>query len=256
MGGSRLFPHFRVVAFYGAAGVPGLGVLGIGTPDSAAAKVLAVSRRYAPFGRPVLPALELVATVVQAERGLSGRYSVHATDLEIERYLRAARRIHALLILDVQPGYRSFADEARHYEKYLVQPDVGLALDSEWSMTPGEIPGKTIGHTTAAIVDDVSRYLARIVAVHHLPQKLLVVHEFVPEMIAGSRAIVARPGIAITFHIDGFGARAAKRGHYRLLRRNAPFFNGFKVFFKQDIDMLSPANVMALRPPPDLITYE
>ncbi|GAC1310198.1 MAG: hypothetical protein NVSMB19_24320 [Vulcanimicrobiaceae bacterium] len=203
-----------------------------------------------------MPAFELIATVVQRERGISGTYSVRASDAEIDRYLAAARRIHALLILDIQPGYRSFIGEARHYEKYLVQPDVGLALDSEWSMQRGEVPGQTIGHTTAAVVNDVSNYLARIVVAHRLPQKLLAIHLFTPEMVAQSRAIAARPGLAITFHIDGFGARAPKRGHYRLLRRSAPFFNGFKLFLKQDIDIFSAADVAHLQPPPDLITYE
>ena len=153
-------------------------------------------------------------------------------------------------------GTGSFAREARYYEKYLVQPDIGLALDSEWSMNRGDVPGKTIGHTTATMVNDVSRYLARIVATHRLPQKLLAIHLFTPEMVSEANAIAARPGLAITFHIDGFGARAAKRGHYHLLHRSAPFFNGFKLFFQQDIDMFSAADVMHLHPPPDLITYE
>jgi hypothetical protein len=255
-GGTTLFPHYRVVAFYGAAGVPGLGVLGQGAPRAAAAKLLTQAHAYAPFGRFILPAFELIATIVQQEPGASGTYSVHASDTEIGRYLAAARRIHALLILDIQPGYRSFAREARHYEKYLVQPDIGLALDSEWSMNRGDVPGKTIGHTTARIVNDVSRYLARLVATHRLPQKLLAIHLFSPEMVSEANAIAARPGLAVTFHIDGFGARGAKRGHYRLLHRSAPFFNGFKLFFQQDIDMLSAADVMHLHPPPDLITYE
>jgi len=159
-------------------------------------------------------------------------------------------------IMRGKPGYRSFSSEAHHYEKYLVQPDVGLALDSEWSMNRGDVPGKTIGHTTAASVNDVSRYLARLVATHRLPQKLLAIHLFSPEMVSDAGAIAARSGLAITFHIDGFGARAAKRGHFRLLRRSPPFFNGFKLFFQQDTDMLSAADVMHLQPPPNLITYE
>ena len=105
-------------------------------------------------------------------------------------------------------------------------------------------------------MNDVSRYLARIVATHRLPQKLLAIHLFTPEMVSDANAIAARPGLAITFHIDGFGGRAAKRGHYGLLHHRAPFFNGFKLFFQQDIDMFSAAEVMHLHPPPDLITYE
>src|SRR5262249_18711517 len=32
-GGSQIFPRYRVVAYYGAAGTPALGVLGQGSPD-------------------------------------------------------------------------------------------------------------------------------------------------------------------------------------------------------------------------------
>src|SRR5947209_2127246 len=39
LGGRQLFPHYRVVAYYGGDGGPGLGVLGAGTPDQAAAAV-------------------------------------------------------------------------------------------------------------------------------------------------------------------------------------------------------------------------
>jgi hypothetical protein len=255
-GGTRVFPHFRVVAFYGYAGVPGLGVLGQGAPSAAAAKLLTQARAYAPFGRPILPAFELIATIVQHEPGASGTYSVRASDAEIGRYLAAARRVHALLILDIQPGLRSFAREARHYEKYLVQPDIGLALDSEWSMNRGDVPGNTVGHTTAPVVNDVSGYLARIVATHRLPQKLLVIHLFSPEMVSESNEIKERPELAITFHVDGFGSRAAKRAHYRVLHRSAPFFNGIKLFYQQDIDVFSAADVMHLKPQPDLVTYE
>ena len=255
-GGTILFPHYRVVAFYGAAGVPGLGVLGVGAPSDAGAKLLSRARAFAAFGRPVLPAFELIATVVQHVPGRSGTYSVHASDAAIGRYLAAARRIHALLILDIQPGYRSFDEDARHYERYLTQRDVGLALDSEWSVRRGEVPGRVIGSTSAASVNAVSKYLAHLVRVHHLPQKMLAIHLFTPEMIANASAIVAHPELAITFHIDGFGARANKRADYARLHRNAPFFNGFKLFLDQDVRMFSPTDVMHFTPQPDLVTYE
>jgi hypothetical protein len=134
-GGTTIFPHHRVVAFYGAAGVPGLGVLGKGAPTSAAAKLLTQAHAYARFGRPILPAFELIATVVQQEPGASGTYSVHASGTEIGRYLAAARRIHALLILDIQPGYRSFARGALLREisratRHWARPRLGMEHES------------------------------------------------------------------------------------------------------------------------------
>jgi hypothetical protein len=37
---------------------------------------------------------------------------------------------------------------------------------------------------------------------------------------------------------------------------DAPFSNGFKLFFDEDVDMFSPAEVLALDPVPDLVTYQ
>ncbi|MDT7572136.1 MAG: hypothetical protein QOE05_2310, partial [Actinomycetota bacterium] len=129
-GGRRIFPKFLVVAHYGSAGTAALGVLGEGSPDVAAGRLL---RAAAPFakasGRPVLPAFEFIATVAQAKAGDDGMYSTYVADADVARYLAAARRVKALLVLDLQPGRADFLTQAKHYEKFLVQPDVGLALD-------------------------------------------------------------------------------------------------------------------------------
>jgi hypothetical protein len=47
-----------VVAYYGAAGIPILGVLGTADPDTIAAEVSARAAQYASAGRMVLPAFE------------------------------------------------------------------------------------------------------------------------------------------------------------------------------------------------------
>ena len=63
----------------------------------------------------------------------------------IDRYLRTARRHGMLLLLDIQPGRADFFDEAARLERWLREPDVGLALDPEWRVGPGEVPGQVIG---------------------------------------------------------------------------------------------------------------
>jgi hypothetical protein len=47
-------------------------------------------------------------------------------------------------VLDIQPGRGDFLTEVRRYERFLREPDVGLALDAEWSMRAGQVPGETI----------------------------------------------------------------------------------------------------------------
>jgi hypothetical protein len=245
------------VAFYGAPQDTGLGVLGIGRPDTEGTRLLAMAGRYAFAGRPVLPAMELIATIVQAAPGGDGRYRVRQTAAVIDRYLAAARRIHALLVLDIQPGRSPFMAEVHAYRRWLRLPDVGLALDPEWSMRPGQVPGTVIGSTDASDVNRVAAYLSGIVKRHDLPQKLLIVHEFTTGMITHPRTLRAHAGVALTVNVDGFGDRPNKISKYALFAsRRAGRFNGFKLFFHEDTHLMGPRLVMRLRPQPDVVVYE
>ena len=255
-GGRTLFPGFRVVAYYGGAGTPALGVLGEGSPDAAARRLLAAARPFGTPTRPVLPAFELIATVAQASAGDDGNYSLATPPGEVDRYLTAVRKIKGLLVLDIQPGRSDFLRQVRRYERLLRQPDVGLALDPEWHMGPTQVPGKVIGSATAAEINAVSAYLAGIVARYRLPQKLFVIHQFTNDMVVDKAKVLSRPGLAVTFHIDGFGSRTAKRSKYDVLHVRPPFFNGFKLFYDEDIDRFSPKEALALRPAPDLFSYQ
>lgn len=256
-GGRTIFPVHRVVAFYGAAGVPWLGVLGQAPPLQTMPKLSAQARQYERGGKTVIPAFELVATVAQRAPGSAGKYSAPADDATVDRYLRAAHQMRGLLILDIQPGRADFFSEVRRYEKFLVLPDVGLALDPEWKMASNEVPAQEIGHTTAGVINRISAYLADIVERHNLPQKLLVIHEFTDDMVEHKEKIVTRPGIAITFHVDGFGSRPGKLSKYSLLsKRGRNWFWGLKLFYRQDVDLLAPSEVLSLRPQPDLVTYQ
>jgi hypothetical protein len=255
-GGRRLFPAWRVVAFYGAPQSAELGALGIGTPDQAVARLVRQARPYARRTRPVLPALELIATVAASAPGRDGLYRTRQADAVVERYLRAARRHRALLVLDVQPGHADVMDEVRHLDRWLREPDVGLALDPEWE-TPGARPGSVIGSVDAATVNRVSAHVADIVRRHDLPEKLLVVHQFTPDMIRGKAQVRHRPGLAMTMNVDGFGDRANKVAKYRQLTHDGTaFHDGLKLFYHEDSGLMAPRSVLALRPPPDLVVYE
>jgi hypothetical protein len=257
-GGRSIFPERRVVAFYGAPQDRELGALGATSPARAARRLERQARPYAQEGRPVLPAFELITTIVQADPGDDGDHSVRQEDRVIRRYLRAARREKMLLILDIQPGYAPFMKEVRAYRRFLKEPDVSLALDPEWSLDPPALPGQAIGATDAAAVNKVSAYLSGVVRENRLPEKLLVIHRFTNDMIAGERTLKQPSGVALTVNVDGFGNRPAKVSKYNEFtsrRRGGPH-NGFKLFYKEDTNLMRPAGVLRLRPSPDLIVYE
>jgi hypothetical protein len=256
-GGRRILPGHTVVAFYGAPQQEALGTLGIGTPAAAARRLERQARAYRGGGRPLLPAFELIATIAHSAPGEDGDHSQRQTATTIRSYLRAARAQRALLVLDVQPGRAPFMREVRALRRFLREPDVSLALDPEWSMAPGELPGQEIGSTDAATVNEVSRYLSRIVRDGDLPQKLLVIHRFTHDMLRDEDRLQRHPGVALVVNVDGFGDRPNKIAKYReLAGAGRDRHHGLKLFYHEDTNLMSPRRVLRLQPRPELIVYE
>jgi hypothetical protein len=252
-GGRQLFPRYRVVGFYG---MQNLDVLGAGPADVVAQRLLKVARPYARPGRPVMPMFELIATIAHPFPTPSGLYRTHQEDAIVRSFLKAVRRIDGVLVLDVQPGRDDFLSSLRHWEPYLRQPDVGIALDPEFSMGPGQVPGRHLGRTDAAAINRASAYVAGIVRRQRLPQKLFIIHQFHDSMIRDKARIAIRPGLAMTWNADGFGARSAKLEDYRSYTRDRRFHPGLKLFYENDVDIMSPREVMRLKPPPRVINYQ
>jgi hypothetical protein len=255
-GGRSLFPEHRVVGYYGAPQDEELGALGIGTPDGAARRLEKAAKPYDGRRRSALPALELITVIALADAGEDGKYRARQEDEVIRRYLRAARRAKALLVLDIQPGRSDFFTETTRLRKYLREPDVGLALDPEWRVTDSEVPGQVIGRVSSREVNATTAWLDQLTARHDLPEKLVVIHQFTDDMV-DEQALKPRDGLAIVLNADGFGGREIKRQKYHAFTRQAPgFHQGFKLFYQEDVNLMAPRNVMRMRPPPDFIVYE
>jgi hypothetical protein len=255
-GGRTILPRYRVVAYYGAPQDQQLGALGIGTPAHAVARLERQAEPYGHHGRPVMPALELLAVVAASSPGEGGRYNLRQPGSVIRRYLREARRAKALLLLDIQPGRSDFFTEATRLRRYLKLPDVGLALDPEWRMDPGEVPGRVIGHVGAREVNATAAWLSQLVARYDLPQKLFLVHEFTDDMVPEAQ-LKRPPGLAYVLNVDGFGTQTLKVAKYKSFMAQARgFHRGFKLFYHEDTDTMTPREVMHLHPRPDVIVYE
>ena len=258
-GGRSIFPEFRVVGFAGAPQAEELGALGIGTLDQAARKLERQARPYGrgPGRRPILLAFELIGVIANATPGDDGKYRTRQKDGVVSQYLAAARRAKALLVLDVQPGQADFLEEVRGFDRYLAEPDVTVALDPEWHMAPGEVPGQTIGSVTAEEINEVSAHLSEIVRRGRLPEKMLVVHQFTADMIENRSRLRRYPGVELVLNVDGVGDRQLKIEKYNaFVKRRDPARHGFKVFYNEDTNTLEPSDVLRLRPEPEFIVYE
>ncbi|MBB5897610.1 hypothetical protein ACFFS4_11455 [Kutzneria kofuensis] len=256
LGGRTVFPHYRVVAYYGTGGTPALGVLGQGSPEQAADAIDKAAQQFATPDRTVQPAMEFIATVADDYPGPDGAYSHQVEMAEVQRYLDVARQHHQLFIVDVQPGSRDFMSAVRPWRDLLAQPDVGLALDAEWRMDPGEVPGSVIGHVGAPEVNQVLDWLADLTRTADLPQKVVVLHMFRASMVTDLQGIAEHPELALVQHLDGFGGVETKMDIYHAIAAPEKFHMGFKLFYTQDHPLLGAPDVLGMRPQPEFVSYQ
>lgn len=259
-GGQVLFPGRRLVALYGHPGAPALGALGQQGLHASIARARKAATLYRPLSSvPVVPAFEIIATVAQASPGSDGSYSYASPAASLRPWVRQAAAAGMYVILDLQAGRASLLAQARRYRSLLRLPDVGLALDPEWKLQPGQRPLRQIGSVSIDQVNAVITWLAGLTARYHLPQKLLVLHQFRLSMIGNEQRLDTRhDDLAIVIHMDGQGTPAEKQQTWHAVTAAAPpgVFFGWKNFYTKDHPILTPRQTMARTPQPVMISYQ
>ena len=102
-----------------------------------------------------------------------------------------------------------------------------------------------------------ARTLQEIVEKEDLPAKMLLVHQFEPSVVTNKQLLEPLPSVQIAVHADGFGTPEAKLSKYEILVREEPVqYGGFKVFYRQDVPVLTPKEVLAMEPSPAVVTYQ
>jgi hypothetical protein len=259
-GGQILFPGRLLVALYGHPGAPALGALGQQGLQASIARARHAAAAYRALSRvPVIPAFEIIATVAQARPGRDGDYSYPSTVASLRPWVRRAAAAGMYVILDLQPGRASLLAQARRYQPLLELPGVGLALDPEWKLAPGQRPLHQIGSVSTSAVNTVIRWLADLTAHYHLPQKLLVLYQFRLSMIRGEHELDTRyQDLAILIHMDGQGTPAVKQQTWQASTRAAPagVFFGWKDFYAKDHPTMSARQTMIRTPQLSMISYQ
>jgi hypothetical protein len=261
-GGQVLFPGRMMVALYGVPGSGALGLLGEQDLPGSISRAQGMAASYQPLvGTTVVPAFEIIATVASASAGPDGNYSTESDVEALRPWVEAAGQAGLYVVLDLQPGRTDFLTQARLYQSLLELPYVGLALDPEWRLGPGETHLSQIGQVGIDEVNSVVRWLADLTREHKLPQKLLVLHQFQVRMIPDRADLdLSHDELAVMVHADGQGGQAAKQDTWRVLHQQADqptLAWGWKNFVDEDEPMLTPEQTMAqVQPTPQLITYQ
>jgi len=254
-----LLPDYRIVTFYGHPHDPGMGIVG----EHEIAELTGILRdeaaNYAAAdpARPVIPALEIIATVAQRVPGSDGTYILDTDTETLTEYIDFAAEQGMVVILDLQVGRGTVAAELEKVRELLARPNVHLAIDPEFAVAEGEIPGEYIGSIDAESITYAQKVLAEISATHGIPPKMLIVHQFREDMIRDKNQLAPVPGVQLVIDADGYGAPELKTAVYNFLVRDEPVeFSGVKLFYGQDVPLMTPQEILALVPAPDVIIYQ
>ena len=254
-----ILPQRRILSYYGNPLSHQMGILGEYPPEELITRLHEQAAAYiaADPEHPVQLALELVTVVAQAGPGSDGLYRLRMDTALIEEVAGWAEDHGFLLILDIQVGRSTVEEEIRAMLPFLRRPYVHLAIDPEFAMSSSQVPGRAIGSHGAQDVNVAIDILAPLVTEEHLPPKVLLVHRFTDAMLAGHDTLKSDPRVQVSVIMDGFGPPEVKLSTWdRVIRGQGFPYNGFKLFYQQDVPLMSPEQVVELDPIPLVVIYQ
>ena len=257
-GGFLMVPDKRMVALYGNPLTPSLGPLGDQGPEESLERLRPIAAPYGADGKQVLLTFEIIVTMASSGAGPDGNYSAETEHSVIEPWIEVARENDMYVLLDLQPGLTDFLTQAKRYADLLLYPHVGLALDPEWRLKPGEVHMEQIGSVTAAEVNEVVDWLAALVRQHDLPQKVLLIHQFDAIMLPDRELIETPAELAVIIQMDGHGTIELKMASWNRLTAGdgVRFWWGWKNFYDEDLPTPTPQQVLDLEPATVYISYQ
>ncbi len=254
-----ILPKNRILLFYGFPGDANMGILGEYDMQRLMELLQQQAAEYqaADPSRPVKIAFEVIASVAQPEPQADGSYLLDAPSAQLDEYTDFTASNDMLLFFDLQIGRRTVQTEVEGLRRWLQNEHVHLALDPEFGMKEGQIPGSVIGSVEAKDITWTQQYLVELTQELGLPPKVLIVHQFTGSMIANKDQLAPVPGVQLVIDFDGWGSPDLKRTGYAATIAQMPIeYNGIKLFYNQDQPLMTPQEVLDLSPAPDIVIYQ
>lgn len=250
-----------LVCFYGNRAAISMGILGQHSLPALEQRLRQLAVAYDELNGEL--GVKLCFDYVYLVANASGHPYSHYTPYRelFDEALEFAKERDIEFFVDLQLGYRDVEEEVRAILPLLEAPNVHLALDTEFSMVlRGEgIPGGTLGSMDAEDVNKAVEILRAFVAERRLPPKILMVYQFEDRMLTNKdRLQVGTPGVTILINADGvgFGGVEGKITDYEAYAKEPRDALGIKLFFGQDVRVLTPEEVMGLDPSPQQVVYQ
>jgi hypothetical protein len=206
----------------------------------------------------VIPALHLIYAVAQANPGADGTYLIHMPDEMVEEFIELTRREGLLFFIDLQNGRADPVAEVTRVLRWLGNEHVHLAMDPEFTLSPGENPRDDIGSLDGATINQIQDLLQQVALEHRIGNKVFIVHQFRPDMITSKPLIATdRDRVDMVINMDGWGPPPGKLSKWEAHIINEPVeYAGIKLFYRWDKPLLTEADVQALLPRPNYIQYQ
>jgi len=259
-----------IIAYYGRPGVKSLGVLGEHPIEQLKPMIKKKAAEYAKItGKHVSPGFDIIYGLASASPGPHKDYIIHLNPKKLQPYLEAAENEGFVLFLETQLGEHMPQDAIHHILKYLKYHNVNLAVDPEFEVSNLNVrPGKKIGHVKASWINQVQAIMAKYMKENGITEKkILLLHMFRHSMVEDKEALKHYDNIDLIFNLDGHGSPKLKVDIYNAIyieKYADKVAGGFKLFFKEDHPMMTPEQVMGMKPaqgtkvkhPPKLINYQ
>jgi hypothetical protein len=249
-----------VVAYYGSPNSDVMGILGAYPIEKLGPMLESLAKEYDALNgdRGVVPAFYLIYGTVWPGGAIG-----YLSDDVVKKYVEYALERRWLVYLDHQLGRYGVGESVDKLLRWLRYPNVQLAIDPEWHT---DKPMREIGSITWEELNDAQRRIADYMSEQGMPGwRQLVVHQFKTHMIQGWPKVKADMDPVVLVHCaDGFGAPEVKRQTYAWNASVTTMpIKSFKLFYKShfelagfDHPLMSPEEVMRLKPRPQLIMYQ
>ena len=277
-----VLPSHRIVAYYAIPGAPATGPAYQLSPDMLQQlRAQAAAYQQVDPAHPVQPGIDLVASVPDGAPGPDGTYHHRLSPALIQSYIDFCQQNDLILFLDLDFGRAPVMDEVNFFLPYLEQYSfVHLAIDPEWMFPRGNgVPGVNLSNVRASDLNPIIQTLAELPMKYHVPRKILLIHQYRPDgdglsnpydagqaEIADKHNLLFDKRVDVVIHLDAVGGypgdKTDKINEYdkwvsQDMQKYHNFsYGGFKLFYNIEAQtLMSPQEVLALNPPPMLITY-
>lgn len=252
---AQYMANTQIVSYYGNPYTAQMGILGELEPPALVSAVEAQAAEYDSLNGPrgARAAMHIVYGTAQEDPGREGLHLLYVDGETMQEYIDLACEKGMLVFIDLQVGRSSVAAEVEKALDYLEMPNVHLAIDPEFAMPPGEIPGESIGTVDAADVNAAQSIVEGLIEERGLADKIVMVHRFLDEMVTRPELIESYPHVRLVMDMDGFGPAEIKRVKYGWYAE--PWdYKAIKLFFQHDPDLMTPSEVLELNP--NVIIYQ